>query len=115
MQLTRRLAALGFAAACARLARSQDQDDITPDRQPRFPRPDQDSNDRLPNGKSRSNAIAAEQHKKALSEADQLLKMAQDLRNEIAEAGQFVVPIGAVRKTDEIEKLAKHIRGRLQS
>ena len=43
------------------------------------------------------------------------MKMAQDLRKQLGEAGKFVVPVTAVRKTEEIEKLARKIRSRLQS
>lgn len=72
-------------------------------------------NDRLPNGKSRSLVFAEDQHKRALEEAGELVKMAEDLRGQIESAGKFVVPVSAVRKTEEIEKLARKIRSRLRS
>ena len=70
---------------------------------------------KLPNGKSRSDAIAADEHKKAVEEANELVEAAQKLRDDLKSAGKFVVPVSAVRRTEEIEKLAKRIRGRLRS
>lgn len=72
------------------------------------------TDDRLPNGKSRSDAIAQSEHKKALQEAEQLLEMARNLKSQIDKAGSYVVPVNAVRTTEEIEKLARKIRGRLK-
>ena len=69
---------------------------------------------KLPNGKSRNNAIARDEHKKALAEAAQLVTLSEQLRDEVQKAGEYVVPVGAVRKTEEIEKLARKIRGRLK-
>ena len=69
----------------------------------------------MPDGKSQKNAIAKEQHEQALKDADQLLSDAQDLRNGLKGAGSYVVSLNAVKKTEEIEKLAKRIRGRLKS
>ena len=73
-----------------------------------------DTDDRLPNGKSRSDAIAQSEHKKALEEADQLVDMARNLKSQLDKAGSYVVPVNAVRTTEDIEKLAKKIRGRLK-
>ena len=81
-------------------------DDTTPDH------PRQDT-DKLPDGKSRNNAIAADEHKKALEEADRLIKLAESLKKEISDAGKYVVPVAAIRHTEDIEKLARKIRGRL--
>jgi hypothetical protein len=89
------------------------QEEQLPDaRRPKLPELDDDP--RLPDGKSQKNAIAKEQHEQALKDADQLVAMAQDLRDEIRQAGTFVVPLSSVKKTEEIEKLAKRIRGRLK-
>src|SRR6476659_9579490 len=99
MQMARRFFALLFFANCARLSYSQDE--TQPDvRRPNENAPGELSDEKLPNGKSRTNAIAADEHKKALDETDQLIKLAQQLRSELGEAGKFVVPISAVRKTE---------------
>ncbi len=82
-------------------------------RKPKFPNENEDP--RLPNGKSQKNAIAKEEHEQALKDAQQLVNVAEELRNELQRAGTFVVPLASVKKTEEIEKLAKRIRGRLKS
>ena len=90
------------------------QEEQVPDeRRPRIPEPNEEP--RLPDGKSQKNAIAKEQHDQALKDANQLVTVAQDLRDELQRAGTFVVPVTSVRKTEEIEKLAKRIRSHLKS
>jgi hypothetical protein len=111
MHLGRRLFPAAIAALFAWRARAQFPPD--PDADPRDPHrlPDPD---RLPNGKSRSNAIASDKHEKAIEEIDRLIQVAKDLRKEVEQAGKYVVPVSAVRKTEDIEKLAKSIRGQLR-
>ena len=113
MQIARRLFSLGVAGGCASIALAQT---ITPDNSTKPPRlPGEEDEDRkLPNGKSQKNAIAEDQHKKAIAEADQLVKLAQQLRDELGKAGDFVVPVSSIRRTEAIEKLAKQIRSRLR-
>jgi hypothetical protein len=81
---------------------------------PLEPLPDSSEEDRLPNGKSRRDAIAKEQHEQALKDANDLLTAAQQLKDELQKAGDYVVPLASVKKTEEIEKLARRIRGRLK-
>ncbi len=71
--------------------------------------------ERLPNGKSQRDEIAKQQHADALKEVDSLVTAAEELRDELKRAGDYVVPVTSVRKTEEIEKLAKRIRGRLKN
>ncbi|HET6249191.1 MAG TPA: hypothetical protein VFE47_15965 [Tepidisphaeraceae bacterium] len=116
MDMARRLFAVGLAAGAVCLAQIEDAGQSTPGEPPlSAPSPNSEGRDRMPNGKSRSNAMAEEQHKKAMEEADELVRMAEDLRRQIADAGKFVVPMSAIHKTEDIEKLAKKIRGRLQN
>jgi hypothetical protein len=75
--------------------------------------PDEDT--RLPNGKSQHDEIARQQHADALKDVDALVAAAEDLRDQLKHAGDFVVPVASLRKTEEIEKLARKIRGRLKS
>ncbi len=89
------------------------EEPLPDDRKPKIPDPNEEP--RLPNGKSQRNAIAKEQHDQALKDADHLVAVAQDLRDELQRAGTFVVPLASVKKTEEIEKLAKRIRSRLKS
>jgi hypothetical protein len=69
---------------------------------------------RLPNGKLQRDEILKAEHKKALADCDRLLKMAEDLKIELERNSSHVLSLGAIRKTEEIEKLARRIRGRMQ-
>jgi hypothetical protein len=103
----------GFLSLTPNQQASATQEEQLPDAR-RSKLPELDEDPRLPDGKSQKNAIAKEQHEQALKDADQLVAMAQDLRDEIKHAGTFVVPLSSLKKTEEIEKLAKRIRGRLK-
>jgi len=78
------------------------------------PSPNHDEDQRLPNGKSQRNAIAKAQHEQAVKDAKHLIEVAEQLRDELEKAGEYVVPMSSVKKTEEIEKLAKRIRSRLE-
>jgi hypothetical protein len=80
----------------------------------RLPIPDTEPDKKLPNGKSQKDAIAQDQHERSLKEAEQLVALAQQLKDELQKAGNYVVPLATVKKTEEIEKLARRIRGRLK-
>jgi hypothetical protein len=104
---------LGFVSLAPNQQADGLQEEQAPDeRRPKLPELEDDP--RLPDGKSQKNAIAKEQHEQALKDAEQLVAMAQDLRDQLKQAGTFVVPLASVKKTEEIEKLAKRIRGRLK-
>jgi len=77
---------------------------------------DQDQVDpRHPNGKSQKDAIAQSEHEKALKDAEELASLSNELRDDIKKIGNFVVPVSALKKTHEIEKLARRLRSHLQS
>lgn len=110
---TRRGALWLLAAGPAMLAANEQPPGYPPEPQLPFPNP-REENPRLPNGKLQKDAIAKEDHKQALKETDLLIAAAQQLKTELEKAGDYVVPVSAVRKTEEIERLAKKIRGRLK-
>jgi len=79
-----------------------------------FPKqPEEDR--RLPDGKSQKDAIAKQNHEQSLKDVNELVQAATSLRDELQKAGTYVVPLNAVKKTEEIEKLARRIRGRLKA
>jgi hypothetical protein len=80
---------------------------------PGLPNPDEDR--KLPNGKSQKDAIAAQEHAQAMKEAERLVGLANDVKDELQKAGNFIVPLATLHKTEEIEKLARKIRGRLKT
>ena len=55
------------------------------------------------------------EHEKALKDAETLVSLSNQLKDDIQKAGNFVVPVSALRKTQEIEKLARSVRTHLQS
>ena len=87
-------------------------------RPPPFPNvqdQDQDQADpRNPNGKSRKDAIAQSEHEKALKDAEELASLSNELRDDIKQIGNFVIPVSAIKKTHEIEKLVRRLRSHLQ-
>ncbi|MBV9406986.1 MAG: hypothetical protein JO211_16680, partial [Acidobacteriaceae bacterium] len=66
------------------------------------------------NGKSQKDAIAKQEHEHALKDAEDLVAVAQQLRDELQKSGDYVVSMSSVKKTEEIERLARRIRGRLK-
>jgi len=107
------LTLLASAVAPAVLGQ-QDQEPEDP-RHPHLPNPENPNNDKkLPNGKSQNDEIAKQEHRQALKDAESLVSEAQELRDELRKAGDFVVPVGLLKKTEDIEKLARRIRGRLK-
>jgi hypothetical protein len=110
MGVTRRAAIVNLTVSAALAARQQE-----PDR-PRIPAPPNPDEDiKLPNGKSQKDAIAKEDHDAAMRDVNELITVAEQLRDELQKLGEHVVSVSSVKKTEEIERLAKKIRGRLKS
>lgn len=72
------------------------------------------SNARLPNGKLQREEILKAEYKKATEESGRLLKLAEELNAELEKNPSSVLSIGTLKKTEEIEKLARKIRSRLR-
>ena len=112
MGRTRRHALLTLLLSPALSAQEQfPADQQRPDPFPKLPEEDR----KLPNGKSQRDAIAKQNHEQSLKDANELIQAATSLRDELQKAGIYVVPLTSVKKTEEIEKLARRIRGRLKA
>ena len=81
-------------------------------RPPRTPSSDEDVPP-LPNGKLRDEILKAD-HEKDLKDAAQLIELAEQLKQELEKNDRHVLSISSLKKTEEIEKLAKRIRSRLR-
>ncbi|MGH9613380.1 MAG: hypothetical protein ACRD4P_09905 [Bryobacteraceae bacterium] len=81
---------------------------------PEQPPPGKDVPLRLPNGKLQQDAIAKEDFQKNLADSRDLAKLAEDLKSELEKSDASIVSLSAIKKTEEIEKLAKRIRGRMK-
>lgn len=116
MSSSRRATLLSLVAASLRLPAQDPQhpdhtfpSDHTP---PSALDPDEDR--KLPNGKSQKDAMAKQSHQDALKDIDALIALAEELRDQIKSKGDYVVDVSSLKKTEEIEKLAKRIRGKLK-
>jgi hypothetical protein len=69
---------------------------------------------RLPNGKTQQEEILKADHERDLKDAAQLIDLAEGLKEELEKNDQHVLSLTSLKKTEEIEKLAKRIRSRLR-
>ncbi|MGH9558346.1 MAG: hypothetical protein ACRD30_03835 [Bryobacteraceae bacterium] len=68
----------------------------------------------FPGGRKQRDAIVKADHKKNVEEAGRLLQLATELKTDLESENEFVVDVKTIKKTDDIDKLAKSIRGRLK-
>jgi len=68
----------------------------------------------LPNGKSQHDEILKMDHKKNLEDAAAMAKLAEEVSEDLEKDDRFVMSLKTLKKLDEIEKLAKAVRGRLK-
>jgi hypothetical protein len=69
---------------------------------------------RLPNGKLQADEILKSEHEASLKDAAELADLAEQLKIDLEKNDRYVVSMGTIKKTDDIEKLAKRIRSRLR-
>jgi hypothetical protein len=69
---------------------------------------------KLPSGKSQRDAILKVDHEKSLQDAGELVKLTEELKIELEKNDRHVLSVSSLKKLEEIEKLAKRIRGRLK-
>jgi hypothetical protein len=77
--------------------------------------PGKEETDRkLPNGKSQNEAILKAEYEKSLKDAAQLVELARALKEELEANDSHVLSLSSLKKAEEIEKVAKRIHGRLR-
>ena len=69
---------------------------------------------RLPNGKLQRDEILKAEFQKSLDDARELSKLADELKTDLAKNDRYVLFIATLKKTEDIEKLAKRIHDRLK-
>ncbi len=69
---------------------------------------------RLPNGKLQSEEILKDDYKRNLKDAQELIDLALSLKLGLEKGEQHVLSLSDLKKTDEIEKVAKRIRSRMR-
>ena len=81
---------------------SQQQDDQAPE------------NRKLPNGKSQMDGILKAEREENIRDAAKLVEMATSLKVDLEKSDRNVLSVDTIKKTDDIQKLAKKIRDRLR-
>jgi hypothetical protein len=100
------IAVLSIVLAASAQAQPQD---------PRIPRdPSKPVDVRLPNGKLQQDEILKADHEKSVKDAAQLIELSENLKKELEKDDRHVLSISSLKKTEEIEKIAKRIRARLK-
>jgi hypothetical protein len=68
----------------------------------------------LPNGKLQRDEILKAEHQQNIKDAADLAELAEQLKIDLEKNDRYVLSMATLKKTDDIEKLAKRIRARLR-
>ena len=68
----------------------------------------------LPNGKSQKEEILKAEHRQNIKDATDLAELAEQLKIDLEKNDRYILSMATLKKTDDIEKLAKRIRARLR-
>jgi hypothetical protein len=68
----------------------------------------------LPSGKSQKEEILKAEHQQNLKDAAELAELAEQLKIELEKNDRYILSMATLKKTDDIEKLAKRISARLR-
>jgi hypothetical protein len=69
---------------------------------------------RLPNGKLQREEILKDEYAQNIKDAQSMAELAEQLRADLEKGNEGILSVADLRKTDEIERLAKKIRGRMR-
>src|SRR5438270_9058205 len=69
---------------------------------------------KLPNGKSQQEEILKADYQKTLQDAAELVKLSEELQDELIKEDRHVLSLASLKRTEDIEKLARKIRTRLR-
>jgi hypothetical protein len=82
---------------------------------PEHPLPTEPPEDvRLPNGKLQREEILKADYQKTLEDSRALSKLADELKADLEKSDYNVLSVGMLKKTDDIDRLAKRIHDRLR-
>jgi len=79
-----------------------------------FPAPQIGQTENPPAEGPSNDKLAKAAYRNSLDDARKLLALAEELKAEIEKNDRYVVSMDTIHKTEEIEKLAKRIRGRMK-
>jgi hypothetical protein len=69
---------------------------------------------RLPNGKLQKDAILEEDYERTLKDVRELSRLSDELKTGVENSDKNVLSLQMLKKTEEIEKLAKRIHDRMK-
>jgi len=69
---------------------------------------------RLPSGKLQKEEILKAEHEKSVKDAGEIVKLAEALKAELEKHDYHVLSLSSIKKTEEIERLARRIKSRLR-
>jgi len=69
---------------------------------------------RLPNGKMQQDEILKADHERSIKDAAQLIELAEGLKRDLEKNETHVLSISSIKKTEDIEKIARRIRSRIK-
>jgi hypothetical protein len=75
---------------------------------------DKDEDVKLPDGTSQRQAILKADHKKSVADAKRLAELSAEVQSDLEKGDANLVSLKTIKQLDEIERLAKAIRGRLK-
>jgi hypothetical protein len=78
------------------------------------PSTEKSSEVRLPNGKLQKDEILKADHEKSVKDAAQLIELAEGLKRELEKDESHVLSLSSIKKTEDIEKIARRIRSRIK-
>ena len=76
--------------------------------------PDPKDDARLPSGKLQRDEILKAEHEQNIKDAAQLAELVQQLQVDLEKEDRFVLSMSTLKRTEDIEKLARKIRTRLR-
>src|SRR5262245_30118908 len=69
---------------------------------------------RLPDGKSQKTEILKADHKKSQEDAAEVVRLSQELKEELDKGPYNVVDMRLLKKAEDIERLARNIKNRMK-
>lgn len=81
---------------------------------PRHEQPVPPEETRLPNGKLQQDEILKADYEKSVQDSKELVRLAGELKDELEKTDHYILSIQTLKRTEEIEKLAKRIHDRMK-
>lgn len=75
--------------------------------------PDKSEDVRLPDGKSQRDEILKADYARNMADSAELVRLAEEVKEDIEKGDRYAVSVKTLKKLDDVAKLARNIRGRL--